>query len=265
MSTPSGGAPPCQESLLPMPLAAAARSSSNGSIQKSMLAATRSTRLAGDWLTVTADIFADGHDQLAAALLLRPEGAERWTEVRMTSGSGDRWTGRVRLPAVGRYRYTIEAWRDDVASWSDRLHRKAAARRSIEIEVAETAVLLRASARRAKAAGASEDAVRIKDVRRAIAAATGPSEIVRLAGGVRFLAAAARHPDRSAASRYARELEVVVERRAAAFGAWYELFPRSQGTTPGVGATLTRRRGACRRWQPWALTSSTCHPSIPSV
>ena len=195
-------------------------------------------RVVGDWLTVTADIFADGHDQLAAALLLRADGAQNWTEARMAAGSGDRWSARVRLPAVGRYRYTIEAWRDDVASWSDRLRRKAAAGRSIEIETAEAAVLLRASAWRAKANGRAEDAARIRGVRRAIAAATRPSEIVRLAGGARFLASASRHPDRSAASRYVRELEVVVERRAAAFGAWYEFFPRSQGTTPGVGATF---------------------------
>jgi starch synthase (maltosyl-transferring) len=156
----------------------------------------------------------------------------------MVAGSGDRWSARVRLPTVGRYRYSVEAWRDDVASWSDRLRRKAAADQSIAIEVAEASVLLRQAARRAKADGRPDDARRIKAVRLGVAAASPPARIARLAGSVPFLAAAARHPDRSAASRYVRDLEVVVERRAAAFAAWYELFPRSQGTTPRVGATF---------------------------
>jgi starch synthase (maltosyl-transferring) len=48
----------------------------------------------------------------------------------------------------------------------------------------------------------------------------------------------ARTHDRSHASRYRRELEVIVDRTAARFAAWYELFPRSQGTVPGRGATF---------------------------
>ena len=43
---------------------------------------------------------------------------------------------------------------------------------------------------------------------------------------------------RSDAVRYRRELEVVVDRKAASFAAWYEMFPRSQGNEPGKGATF---------------------------
>src|SRR5207245_7405750 len=46
-----------------------------------------------------------------------------------------------------------------------------------------------------------------------------------------------RCPDRGGASRYTRELEVVVDRVAARFAAWYELFPRSQGSDPSRAAT----------------------------
>src|SRR5204863_5531763 len=48
----------------------------------------------------------------------------------------------------------------------------------------------------------------------------------------------ARCPMRSDAVRYRRELEVVVDRKAASFAAWYEMFPRSQGVEPGKGATF---------------------------
>src|ERR687893_1569310 len=40
-----------------------------------------------------------------------------------------------------------------------------------------------------------------------------------------------RHPDRRFANRSA-ELPLIVDRERARFGAWYELFPRSQGRDP---------------------------------
>src|SRR3546814_10979140 len=48
----------------------------------------------------------------------------------------------------------------------------------------------------------------------------------------------ARWPDRGSAVRYDRELELIVDRTAARFAAWYEMFPRSQGTVHGKSATF---------------------------
>src|SRR6185503_16759334 len=47
-----------------------------------------------------------------------------------------------------------------------------------------------------------------------------------------------RWPDRSDATRYRRELELIVDRTQARFAAWYEIFPRSQGTDPTRSATF---------------------------
>ena len=38
--------------------------------------------------------------------------------------------------------------------------------------------------------------------------------------------------------RYPDEHEIVVDRKAARFAAWYEMFPRSQGNEPGKSATF---------------------------
>ncbi len=46
------------------------------------------------------------------------------------------------------------------------------------------------------------------------------------------------YPDRSAVTRYDRELEVVVDRPLAQRAAWYEMFPRSQGRVPGRHGTF---------------------------
>ena len=50
-------------------------------------------RVQGDWFTVSADIIADGHDQLGAALLIRADDETEWQEIPMrpaatTDGAG---------------------------------------------------------------------------------------------------------------------------------------------------------------------------------
>src|SRR5258707_7646519 len=48
----------------------------------------------------------------------------------------------------------------------------------------------------------------------------------------------ARVAPRPDLTRHDRELEVVVDRPEAAFAAWYEMFPRSQGRIPGRHGTF---------------------------
>jgi len=195
-------------------------------------------RVVGDWLTVSADVIVDGHDLLGAALLIRADDEPEWREVRMREGRYDRWSGRVRVTRNRWHWYTLEAWRDEVASWSNRLVRKARARIGIATELAEGHRLLERTARRAAAAGAAADAAVLRDARKRLAAAPDDRAAARIARERTLLAAGGRHPDRSTATRYDRELPLVVDRRAAVTGAWYELFPRSQGRAPGQATTL---------------------------
>src|SRR5262249_38099408 len=51
-------------------------------------------------------------------------------------------------------------------------------------------------------------------------------------------ACVARHPDRTAESRYDHVLHVTVDRERAQAGAWYEMFPRSAATEPGRHGTF---------------------------
>ncbi|MGH7265601.1 MAG: alpha-amylase family glycosyl hydrolase, partial [Candidatus Rokuibacteriota bacterium] len=61
---------------------------------------------------------------------------------------------------------------------------------------------------------------------------------VAVAVGEELAGLMARHAERTDATRYDRELEVVADREAARFAAWYEMFPRSQGAVPGRGGTF---------------------------
>src|SRR4051812_5179775 len=48
-------------------------------------------RVAGERVTVTADVFADGHDELGAVVLYRKAGDADWREAPMTPVTNDRW------------------------------------------------------------------------------------------------------------------------------------------------------------------------------
>jgi starch synthase (maltosyl-transferring) len=190
-------------------------------------------RVIGDTLEVWADIFRDGHDVIAAALLVRPDGAEEWREAPMRFFDNDRWVGRSTLSEIGRWRYTIEAWTDDFASWRADAIKKRDAGQDIALELAEGYVMLVDAAERAAGADATLLRALLSDYERRDARGRARLLLSRLAAGT-----VARWQERRLPTRYRRELEITVDRPLACFGAWYELFPRSQGKVPGRSATF---------------------------
>jgi starch synthase (maltosyl-transferring) len=75
-------------------------------------------RTVGESVLVDADIFADGHDLLAARLLFRKQGSSDWSEVAMKRGVNDRWSGAFTVEEEGVYLYMLQAWVDRFLSLS---------------------------------------------------------------------------------------------------------------------------------------------------
>jgi starch synthase (maltosyl-transferring) len=187
-------------------------------------------RLVGQQFEVWADLFRDGHDKLRAVLKYRCEG-EPWREAPFVFYDNDRWVGRFRLDRVGLWRYTIEAWTDHFESWRDEIEKKRAADQNIELELVEGQGIVEAALQQAQAA----DAARLQTALHEFAAADMPAR-TELLLSTQLREVMARCQVRSDPVQYRRELEVVVDRKAAGFAAWYEMFPRSQGSEPGRGA-----------------------------
>jgi starch synthase (maltosyl-transferring) len=189
-------------------------------------------RVVGDLLEVWADLFRDGHDKLRAVVRYKHQNGD-WRETPFVFYDNDRWVGRFRLDAVGLWRYTIEAWTDHFESWRDEVEKKLAAGQSIELELAEGRAIVEAALQEARRA----DAEIIRKILRDFDddGAVGRTELF-LSSELRDVMA--RCSVRADATRYPRELEVVADREAARFAAWYEMFPRSQGSQPGKGATF---------------------------
>jgi hypothetical protein len=73
-------------------------------------------RVVGEKVVVQADIFADGHDVIAARILYRKHGDRRWTAVPMQAVENDRWIGEFIVKEIGAYLYTVVGWVDPFKS-----------------------------------------------------------------------------------------------------------------------------------------------------
>jgi starch synthase (maltosyl-transferring) len=191
-------------------------------------------RVVGDPFDVWADIFRDGHDVVAAVLRYRTADESGWREVPMRHFDNDRWTGEFVFERNTRYFYTIEAWTDVFASWRQDTVKKIDAGQNVDIDLIEGREILAAAAETAPRAERESIETAIRAFNRT-AEAEERAEILLSEDIRRMMAQWGPREDRSA---YERELEVVVDRPAARFAAWYEMFPRSQGTVPGRGATF---------------------------
>jgi starch synthase (maltosyl-transferring) len=192
-------------------------------------------RVVGDVLTVAADIFKEGHDLLAARICYRTHDESAWREAPLRPVDNDGWGGAFRLEANTRYRYTVEAWTDTFGSWAEEMRRRiAGGQTDLASELLEGAEMVR----RAQAVAAGPDGAALGRTLERLAGA--PSQDTRLDvlldGELRqLMARVAPRPD---LTRHDRELEVVVDRPEAAFAAWYEMFPRSQGRLRGRHGTF---------------------------
>jgi starch synthase (maltosyl-transferring) len=178
--------------------------------------------------TVSADIFRDGHDLLRARVRWRCVGKGKWHTAPMRDVGNDRWEGSVTPAAVGRHDVVIEAWRDRFATWRHDVEIKAAAGDDVEIELEEGARILEGLAAGVGARQRRRVLDAVAGLRR-----TSCSLHVRLNAGLddRVAGLVAGVPDADLTERH---LPLWVDRPRALFGAWYELFPRSEGGFAGA-------------------------------
>ncbi|MGH9000445.1 MAG: maltotransferase domain-containing protein, partial [Acidimicrobiia bacterium] len=190
---------------------------------------------AGRPLLVTADVFRDGHDVIAARVRWRSVGdGRKWQVVPMVAAGNDRFEATLVPTALGLAEFVVEGWTDRLATWRHGVTVKLEAGQDVAVELEEGALLLDAAAARvdradrdrvAAAARAVRDEVLPTDDR--LAPATDPS----------LVAALSEVPDPADLAR-SKPAPVRVERERAAAGAWYELFPRSYGGLTGAAERL---------------------------
>jgi starch synthase (maltosyl-transferring) len=193
-------------------------------------------RVPGEKVVVEADIFADGHDALSAVLLFRQAGEKDWAELPLKPLVNDRWRGEFEVTPIGNAFYCIEAWVDFFESWRHDTRKKLEAGQDVSVELLAGAQLIEEAAGRASGADATQLLERARRIRSD--GPETPEQRARLALDEETAGKISRHPDRRFATRYERELRVVVDPAIAKFGAWYEMFPRSCSGKAGPHGTF---------------------------
>jgi starch synthase (maltosyl-transferring) len=210
--------------------------------------------VAGDRVEVAADIWRDGHDLLRAAVLWRKLGADEqepgpprapdlgktWREARLHSAYeyNDRWYATIPLDEIGAHAFTVVAWTDVFGSWREELRKKHAARQAVASELLEGMAIIERTIARPAAAAPAKLIDELKARLAALRAAVGDAARVPLALDPTLVELIDRADPRLDLQAHAVELPIWVDRARARFGAWYEVFPRSQGTDPTRSATF---------------------------
>ncbi|WP_224302967.1 alpha-1,4-glucan--maltose-1-phosphate maltosyltransferase, partial [Streptomyces olivaceus] len=257
----------------------------------------------GETFEVSATVFREGHDAVAANVVLRdPQGRPGpWTPMRELAPGTDRWGAEVTPDAPGHWTYRVEAWSDPVSTWRHHARIKVPAGMDTDLVLEEGARLYERAAAGVPVSPDGRDSPDVRgrsdvpgsaDVRESSDVLGSPD--VREGSDVPGNADAHESPDlpdrpdargsadrrellaavdalrdrsRPAASRLAAALTpqvdavlarhplrdlvttsdplpLLVERERALYGAWYEFFPRSEGTPTHLHGTF---RTAARR------------------
>jgi starch synthase (maltosyl-transferring) len=194
--------------------------------------------VAGEMCPVEARVFRHGHERLRAVVRYRGPGHVPMREVPMTliEPGLDRWGAAIPLDAVGRYHFTVAGWTDHYASWVEELRKRvAAAQPDVASEIAEGVAMVQRVAGTATGSDGRATSTLLSTLQ---ALSADPEALLALASSDEALALMARLGPREDEGHFEPELEIVADRPRARFGAWYELFVRSQTADPALPGTF---------------------------
>jgi starch synthase (maltosyl-transferring) len=191
-------------------------------------------RIIGETVTVTADIFGDGHDAIRASLHYKHTSKKRWTEVFMEPGINDVWTASFKVTERGFYHYKLEAWADHLLNWYKGFKKKHADGQDMKVELEIGTDLLGKTAKgysKTKGKG-------LTDAAKILADESKYEEAVQLVLSEAFGEMVHDFPMKQFQTEYDNNLRVSVGRKRELYSTWYEVFPRSTAANPGEHGTL---------------------------
>jgi starch synthase (maltosyl-transferring) len=203
----------------------------------------------GELVPVSARSYRDGHAALGCNVVLRGPGGREGPFTRMRrpqpDDGTDTWYAMIQPDAVGAWTFTVEAFGDPYLTWRNAVVKKIDAGQGAEDlanDLEEGADIL-------------EDAAKIvpeESAAAVLAAATALRDedaplFARVSPGLAVADLLWQYPVREQVTA-SDEYPIWVDRKRALFSAWYEFFPRSEGTDPhaekpkhGTFDTATKR------------------------
>jgi starch synthase (maltosyl-transferring) len=191
-------------------------------------------RTLGERVYVGANVFCDGQDFVSAVILYRAANELEWHEAYMHFTAEDYCNGFFEPTQEGVYYYSIKAWINRFSTWQASLKAKYWAGHDVfvDLEIGRDYVLK--SAKKAP----TKDAERMKILASIMIDSNNISEAVSVSLGDELSTLMLKYPITLNATVYHKELQLLVERKRALFGSWYEIFPRSTSSEKGKHGTF---------------------------
>ncbi|MDQ3154382.1 MAG: alpha-1,4-glucan--maltose-1-phosphate maltosyltransferase [Actinomycetota bacterium] len=188
-----------------------------------------SKAVVGEHVPVSATVWREGHDAVAATIVWRGPGEQLGRGLRMTDEGNDRFTGVVVPDREGLWNFRVDAWSDPWSTWRHAVEIKigagqVAAELTNDLEAGARLLerVARRPGQRLNRPVLTAAMCALRDADRALSERVGPA----IADPVTRVLAA--DPIRDLITR-GRTHRVWVDRPRALFGSWYEFFPRSTG------------------------------------
>ncbi|MDR6613012.1 alpha-1,4-glucan--maltose-1-phosphate maltosyltransferase [Leifsonia sp. 1010] len=186
------------------------------------------TAFSGEVIPFRATAFREGHDKIGVDLiLLDPAGQQTEHHMHPLTAGTDRWEVEVQLDQTGLWRYRVQAYADEYATWHHNAEVKVPAGIDVELMLTMGHDLL---------VTASKDKRRSTAERRHLSEAAKVVADTKRPVDERFAAAVDERIQQVLTERPVVGLPTLsatraiqVERTRAGVGSWYEFFPRSEG------------------------------------
>lgn len=198
--------------------------------------------VAGETFEISATVFREGHDAVAAGVVLTtPDGQRgRLRPMREKAQGTDLWSLEVCLPSEGDWQFRVEAWSDPIATWLHDAGIKIPRGMDTDLMCEEGARLFERAAKAVRQAecptpeeGPPNGTCGHRAALQSVAATLrdenlDPRARLSIAQLPETAALLAAHPLRDLVTR-SKQQRIRVDRRRALYGSWYEFFPRSEG------------------------------------
>jgi starch synthase (maltosyl-transferring) len=205
----------------------------------------------GETFQVTATVFREGHDAVAANVVLTgPDGEPGpWARMYELAPGTDRYGAHVTPDRRGEWTFHVEAWGDAFSTWYHAARVKIPAGIDEELVFEEGARLFERAAKTEAVYEDPHDA----DGAAELAAVAAFLRDRKVPAEARMARAEDERTHRAVAARPVRDFvtesepcPLRVDRPRALFGSWYEMFPRSEGAVVDSAGKRPAKSGTLR-------------------
>ena len=185
-------------------------------------------------LTVSADVFAHGHEEVRAFLRSRREGGRSWSTLPMRPLGNDRFSAEFTAEQLGRYDLVVLGEVDELGNWRRDAGRRLAAARFDPDDLALGAELLTEAAEQLAPIDRGGSAT-LRELAETLSSTADAADLAKVLAALdEDSTATSRIPPGSRVGTGSR-MPVVVARPIAACSAWYECFPHGRSGALPVG------------------------------